>query len=213
MIRIWLAVAMLAVAGELGAQAAPPITAAKRAATNARDAANARTERQQTEPEAAVETAAASPAQSAPASRRGRQARSQRAAEASDTVRASNTGATARDSASASEMTLLRERFEYSGGGRRDPFVSLIGSGDLRPLLNDLRLVGVIYDPTGRRPIAVMRDMTTQEQYRVTTGQVIGRMRVAQIHPKSVTFTIEEFGFSRQETLTLGDPSTGARAQ
>lgn len=206
MIRMWLAVAALAVAGELGAQAAPPITAAKRAATNARDAANARTQRQETEPGAP----AASPARAASASRNRQQARAQRAS-AADTVHASNTGATARDSASSSELTLLRERFQYAGGGRRDPFVSLIGSGDLRPLLNDLRLVGVIYDPTGRRPIAVMRDMTTQEQYRVTTGQTLGRMRVAQIHPRSVTFTIEEFGFSRQETLELGDQSTGAR--
>ena len=36
-------------------------------------------------------------------------------------------------------------------------------------------------------------------------GQTLGRMRVAQIQPKSVTFTIEEFGFSRQETLALSD--------
>jgi hypothetical protein len=35
-------------------------------------------------------------------------------------------------------------------------------------------------------------------------------MRVAQIHPKSVTFTIDEFGYSRQDVLTLGD-STNMR--
>jgi hypothetical protein len=33
-------------------------------------------------------------------------------------------------------------------------------------------------------------------------------MRVAAIEPKRITFTIEEFGFSRQETLALGDPTT-----
>ena len=43
-------------------------------------------------------------------------------------------------------------------------------------------------------------------------GQQIGRMRVAAIRQKEIVFTIEEFGFSRQETLALGDPTT-ARTQ
>jgi hypothetical protein len=33
-------------------------------------------------------------------------------------------------------------------------------------------------------------------------------MRVAAIHPKQVVFTIEEFGFSRQESLALADSTT-----
>jgi hypothetical protein len=49
--------------------------------------------------------------------------------------------------------------------------------------------------------------VNSKEQYRVKLGQVLGRMRVARIQPKIVTFTIEEFGFSRQEALSLGDPS------
>ncbi|MGH7665222.1 MAG: hypothetical protein ACRENI_13180 [Gemmatimonadaceae bacterium] len=109
-----------------------------------------------------------------------------------------------------SALSFVREVFEYDSGSRRDPFVSLLASGDLRPMLSDLRLTGIVYDPTGRRPIAVMRDITTKDQYRVTTGQTLGRMRVTQIQPRSVIFTIEEFGYSRQEVLTLGD-STGAR--
>ena len=113
---------------------------------------------------------------------------------------------------SASHVVFTREIFQYDAGGRRDPFVSLLTSGDLRPLFSDLKLVGIVYDPTGRRPIAVMRDVTTKDQYRVTVGQQLGRMRVTQIQPKSVIFTIEEFGYSRQEVLALGD-STGARRQ
>ena len=38
----------------------------------------------------------------------------------------------------------------------------------------------------------------------------LGRMRVTQIQPKQVVFTIEEVGFSRQEALALGD-TTKAR--
>jgi len=102
------------------------------------------------------------------------------------------------------EVGFRREAFSYVRSGRRDPFLSLLHSHDLRPMINDLKLVAVLYDPVGRS-WAVMRDMTTKEQYRVKVGQQLGRMRVTQIHPKSVTFTIEEIGFSRQQTLALND--------
>jgi hypothetical protein len=110
------------------------------------------------------------------------------------------------------EVSLNREVFNYDAGGRRDPFVSLLRNGDLRPMLNDLRLVVVLYDPTGRNSVAIMRDVSTKDQYRVKVGVTLGRMRVAQIEPQQVVFTIEEIGFSRQEALALGDSST-ARTQ
>ena len=106
--------------------------------------------------------------------------------------------------------SLSREVFSYDGSGRRDPFLSLLSTGELRPAFNDLKLVAVAYDPTGRKSVAVMRDVSSKDQYRVKVGQTLGRMRVAQIHPKSVTFTIDEFGYSRQDVLTLGD-STNMR--
>jgi len=108
------------------------------------------------------------------------------------------------------EVSLNREVYSYDAGNRRDPFVSLMQNGDLRPLLADLRLVTVLYDPTGRNSIAVMHDVgsDTKDQYRVRVGQTLGRMRVAQIEPKEVVFTIEEVGFSRQAALALGDSTT-----
>jgi hypothetical protein len=105
-----------------------------------------------------------------------------------------------------SEISLSREVFDYEKSGRRDPFLSLIASGELRPMINDLKLVTVVYDPRGRS-VAILRDVSTKEQYRVKVGQTLGRMRVGSIQPKSVTFTLDEFGFSRQEVLALGDPS------
>ncbi|HEX3157267.1 MAG TPA: hypothetical protein VHQ45_02025 [Gemmatimonadaceae bacterium] len=109
-------------------------------------------------------------------------------------------------------LQLKREVFRYGGGGRRDPFVSLMANGELRPMISDLRLVAVAYDPRGGGSVAIMRDLTTKEQYRARVGQTLGRMRVAEIGPRRVTFTIEEFGFSRQESLALGD-STSSRTQ
>ncbi len=107
---------------------------------------------------------------------------------------------------------ISRESYIYQGTGRRDPFVSLMNNGELRPVFQDLKLVAVALDPLGRNSVAVLRDVTSKEQYRVKVGQEIGRMRVAAIRQKSVTFGIEEFGFSRQETLSMND-STKARTQ
>src|SRR5205807_2762144 len=46
---------------------------------------------------------------------------------------------------SAPNTGLVREQFAYEGGGR-DPFISLLKSGDVRPLIADLKLVTVVYD-------------------------------------------------------------------
>jgi hypothetical protein len=100
---------------------------------------------------------------------------------------------------------VTREVYSYAGIGRRDPFYSLILTDELRPLLADLRLVGILYESSGRRTVAVMRDLQTNAQYRVTNGQSLGRMRVTQIRPRAVLFTIEEFGLSRQDSLVWTD--------
>lgn len=110
------------------------------------------------------------------------------------------------------EVTFQRETFQYVAGGRRDPFYSLMKSDDLRPLISDLRLVTVLFDPSGRNSVAVMRDLITKDQYRVRVGQTLGRMRVAQIQQKQVVFSVDEFGYARQEVLALND-STQARKQ
>ena len=100
---------------------------------------------------------------------------------------------------------VTREIFSYDAAGRRDPFYSLILSDDLRPLLSDLKLVGVLYEPGGRRSVAIFRDVLTNAQYRVQTGAALGRMHVAQIKPRGVIFTIDEFGLSRQDSLMMMD--------
>ena len=108
----------------------------------------------------------------------------------------------------APKVLINREIFQYDGDGRRDPFVSLLTTSDLRPLLNDLKLVAVAFDPRGQNSVAVLRDVTSKTQYRVKVGQTIGRMRVAAIQEKAVIFTIEEFGYSRQELLPIQPPDS-----
>jgi len=105
-------------------------------------------------------------------------------------------------------VLINREIYAYDGDGRRDPFVSLLTTSDLRPLLSDLKLVAVAFDPRGKNSVAVLRDPTSKTQYRVKVGQTIGRMRVAAIQEKAVIFTIEEFGYSRQELLPIQPPDS-----
>jgi len=134
---------------------------------------------------------------------------------ASDTARGRGVRATAAGAAThanavtgmdtAGKVVLRREVFAYEQSGRRDPFVSLMTVGELRPMISDLAISGILIDPTGRNSIAVLRDVSSKEQYRIKVGQQIGRMRVARITQKTVVFTIEEFGFSRQQELAMED--------
>ena len=115
-----------------------------------------------------------------------------------------------RDSATRADLVgYRRETFAYDAAGRRDPFVSLVTTGVLRPTIADLALVGVAYAPRGGsgsgQSVAIFRDRQTKEQYRVRVGQPLGRMRVASIEPRRVRFTIDEFGISRQESIEMGD--------
>jgi hypothetical protein len=121
------------------------------------------------------------------------------AAGAATATRAANPADTA------GKIVIRREVFAYEQSGRRDPFVSLMTVGELRPMISDLVVSGILIDPTGRGSVAVLRDVNTKEQYRVRVGQQLGRMRVARIAQKAVTFTIEEFGYSRQQELALED--------
>ncbi len=101
-------------------------------------------------------------------------------------------------------VTFYREDFTYDPENRRDPFLSLLTSGELKPLLADLALIGVLYDNAApNRSVAVLEDGANKDTYRVRIGQIVGRMKVVKIGRQDITFSIDEFGFSRQETLPL----------
>ena len=71
--------------------------------------------------------------------------------------------------------------------------------------MSDLRLTGILFDQGGGHSVATLRDVTTDQQYRVSLGSQLGRMRVSSIRLKSIVFTIDEFGATRQDSLILGD--------
>ena len=108
-----------------------------------------------------------------------------------------------------SQVTIYREAFAYNSGGLRDPFVSLMASGELRPIFSDLVLTGVIFDPEGRRSVALLVDASTGESFRVRTGQTLARMKVTKIGMQDISFSIDEFGLSRSETLIIDKTRKG----
>ncbi|MBV6520730.1 MAG: hypothetical protein MNPFHGCM_00848 [Gemmatimonadaceae bacterium] len=192
--RLGFAIAFL-LAGSARAQSVPPITRTKATAQRAVEKTNAQTA-------AMTAVSDSSSANASDAAARQSPAATQSAREVESAA-----GTT---SASAPSGGFEREVFYYERSGRRDPFASLMTSSELRPLVSDLKLVAVAYDATGRNSVAVLRDVNTKEQYRVRVNNTLGRMRVSAISPKFVTFTIEEFGFSRQENLALGDSNKGS---
>lgn len=201
----------------LGAQA-PNVMAPKNAANRAANATNAHTDamqRDQSPAKAVVVGASASgtarastaaqPVRSAPAAAPAKAGASKTGSAAAPVAASAVSSSTAAPGEKNKELSLMREAYSYEHESRRDPFVSLLATGELRPMISDLKLVAVIYDPAGRS-VAILRDLSTKEQYRVKVGQAVGRMRVVQINTKTVTFTLEEFGYSRQEVLALPDP-------
>jgi hypothetical protein len=111
----------------------------------------------------------------------------------------------------AGRIVFEREVYRYPREGRRDPFASLIATGDIRPIFSDLVLSGIVYDPSGRASMATLRDVSTNELYRARVGSVFGRIRVTAIRQREVLFAIDEFGYSRQEILSLNVPSPAER--
>jgi len=109
----------------------------------------------------------------------------------------------------ANRTGLVREVFAYRSAGR-DPLRSLLTSGDIRPLLSDLRLTTVVYDPRyPARSVAVLRDVSTTKRYDVRVDDALGHMRVIEIRPTEVVLSVEEFGQERQVTLALPKKQEG----
>ena len=101
------------------------------------------------------------------------------------------------------EIEVLRETFAYAGG-TRDPFSSLIGLDKAGPEISDLDLVGVYLDlRTPSNNVVVLREKASSKRHKMRVGDQLGRSRLTQIRPRDAVFMIQDFGFERQETLSL----------
>jgi hypothetical protein len=103
----------------------------------------------------------------------------------------------------AKETEMSRETFAYSGG-TRDPFSSLLNLAKNGPEVADLQLVGIYRNMrTANGSVAVFREKEGGKRHRLRAGDQLGRSRLVQIRERDVVFMIEDFGFERQETLSL----------
>jgi hypothetical protein len=103
----------------------------------------------------------------------------------------------------AREIEVMRETFAYSGGAR-DPFASLLNTTAAGPEISSLELVGVYQNlRDGGNSVVVLRDKATAKRYKLRVGDQVGRAKLVQIRPRDAVFTIRDFGFERQETLSL----------
>ena len=103
----------------------------------------------------------------------------------------------------AREIEVMRETFAYSGGAR-DPFASLLNTSAAGPEIADLDLVGVYQDlRSSGNSVVVLREKATAKRHKLRVGDQLGRAKLVQIRPRDAVFTIRDFGFERQETLSL----------
>jgi hypothetical protein len=104
----------------------------------------------------------------------------------------------------AREIEVMRETFAYAGG-TRDPFTSLITKDDSSIEIGNLDLVGVYLDlkmPSNN--VIVLREKGTDgKRHKMRVGDQLGRSRLVQIRARDAVFTIADFGYERQETLSL----------
>ena len=97
-----------------------------------------------------------------------------------------------------------RGRPSPTRGSTRDPFNSLLNMAKAGPEVADLQLVGIyqnLRSPSGS--VAVFREKEGGKRHKLRAGDQLGRSRVVQIRERDVVFMIEDFGFERQETLSL----------
>ena len=103
----------------------------------------------------------------------------------------------------AREIDVMRETFAYAGG-TRDPFASLINANKTGPEIADLDLVGVYLDlRTPSNNVVVLRERASSKRHKMRVGDQLGRARLVQIRSRDAVFNVQDFGFERQETLSL----------
>jgi hypothetical protein len=121
-----------------------------------------------------------------------------------DTVTAAEAQSLLADSIrKAREIEVMRETFAY-GGGTRDPFASLIDVASTGPDFGSLELVGVYQDLRSRsNSVVVLREKVSLKRHKLRVGDQVGRARLVQIQPRDAVFMIQDFGYERQETLSL----------
>ena len=98
----------------------------------------------------------------------------------------------------------IEERVSYSSFGRRDPFVEIKGLMEEGINIDQVELVGIIWESD--IPMAILVDAKNPNvSYTVKEGDRILNGKVLKITQTDVLFLLQEFGVSRRYSMSLPD--------
>jgi hypothetical protein len=113
------------------------------------------------------------------------------------------------------ELVFEREVFTYPSFQRRNPFRPLV-AGEGGPRFEQLRVMGILYDPNPAASVAVLgtstvtvsetgQDVSVSEgrSWYLKVGQSIGNVRILEIRRDQVVVEVEEFGLTEQKIMQL----------
>lgn len=106
--------------------------------------------------------------------------------------------------------SLYEDRITYSSFGRRDPFVEIKGLVEEGINIDQVELVGIIWEADV--PLAILVDSKNPAQsYTLKEGDKILNGKVLKITQTDVLFLIQEFGVSRRYSMGLPDKFGGQK--
>ena len=105
---------------------------------------------------------------------------------------------------------LYEDRVTYSSFGRRDPFVEVKGLVEEGINIDQVELVGIIWE--SEEPVAILVDSKNPGvSYTIKEGDKIMNGKVLKITQTDVLFLIQEFGVSRRYSMGLPDKFGGQK--
>src|SRR5574344_1226636 len=112
------------------------------------------------------------------------------------------------DASSLQFEDLTEDRVSYSSFGRRDPFVEIKGLVQEGINIDQVELVGIIWESD--TPMAILADTKNPSvSYTVKEGDKILNGKVLKITQTDVLFLLQEFGVSRRYSMSLPDKYGG----
>ncbi len=102
------------------------------------------------------------------------------------------------------------DRVMYSSFGRRDPFVDVKGLVEEGINIDQMELVGIIWE--SEEPMAILSDVKNSSvSYTLKEGDKVLNGKVLKITQTDVLFLIQEFGVSRRYSMGLPDKFGGKK--
>ena len=95
-----------------------------------------------------------------------------------------------------------KDRLHYSSFGRRDPFIPLENVEVDGISIDEIRLVGIIWDKVS--PLVILEDVRAEGvSYTLREGDPIINGKIYKINPQEVIFQVTEFGVTRNFSIPL----------